>query len=99
MDRISKQPGNKIQINNRWRFNHCLKPAGHKQKPFLCTRAEGQAGLRPYCRPPAVGGWAAMIKRKFFRVIYFDCRIILASVFEINLNLKVPFPFPLMLVS
>ena len=66
MERISKQPGNKIQINNRWRFNRRSKPAGNKQKPFLFTRAEGQAGFRPYCGPSAVGGRATMIKRKFF---------------------------------
>ena len=37
MERISKQSGNKIQINNRWQCNHRSKLAGNKQALFLFT--------------------------------------------------------------
>ena len=48
MDRISKQPGNKIQINNRWQCNRRSKPAGNKQALFLFTTfRKRQDGERP----------------------------------------------------
>ena len=48
MERISKQSGNKIQINNRWQFNRRSKPAGNKQALFLFTTfRKRQDGERP----------------------------------------------------
>ena len=48
MDRISKQPGNKIQINNRWQCNRRSKPSGNKQALFLFTTfRKRQDGERP----------------------------------------------------